>query len=60
MDKLTLLTKCVRKAIIMSDSCCPTVVCLALEVILDEIDETLSFEITFSDVESAIEEYEKD
>ena len=60
MDKLTLLTKCVRKAIIAANSCCPKAVCDALESILNEIDEGLAFEITVSDVEEAIAEYEKE
>lgn len=60
MEKLTLLTRCVRRAILLSDSCCPTEVCFALEMILDEIDENLSYQFTFSDVEGAILEYERD
>lgn len=54
------LTRYVKKAIVLADSCCPQAVCLVLEEMWKEVDDELSDKVTFSQVEAEILNYEKE
>jgi protein tyrosine/serine phosphatase len=54
------LTKYVKKAILIADSCCPQAVCAVLEEMWEEVDSELADQITVSQVEKEILNYEKE
>ena len=54
------LTKYVKKAILIADSCCPQAVCAVLEEMWEEVDSELADQITVGQVEKEILNYEKE
>lgn len=54
------LTKYVKKAILIADSCCPQAVCAALEEMWEGVDNELADQVTVGQVEKEILNYEKE
>lgn len=54
------LTKYVKRAILIADSCCPQAVCAALEEMWEGVDSELADQVTVGQVEREILNYEKE
>jgi predicted nuclease of predicted toxin-antitoxin system len=54
------LTKYVKKAIVLVDSCCPQKVCAVLEEIWDEEGKDWADYVTYNQVDKEILNYEKE